>query len=111
MQAIRRTIHGYSAFEGPPFDGTPFSTISRERGIRHLYVGGLATDYCVKHSVLDALRAGLEVTVFTDAIAGIDVTAGDSERALEEMRAAGAHSSTSHSHSHKAQGIGFASWA
>ena len=55
-------------------------------------MGGLATDYCVKHSVLDARRAGLEVTVLTDAIAGVEVNVGDSERALEEMRAAGAAS-------------------
>lgn len=82
---------GYSAFEGGRSDGTPFLDDLRERGTRHLYVGGLATDYCVKHSVLDARRAGLEVTVLTDAIAGIDVNVGDSERALEEMRAAGAH--------------------
>ena len=88
---------GYSAFEGRLSDGTPFLDHLRERGVGHLYVGGLATDYCVKHSVLDARRADLEVTVLTDAIAGIDVNAGDAERALEEMRAAGAHIS-----SHKA---------
>lgn len=89
---------GYSAFEGRLSDGTPFVDDLRKRGIRHLYVGGLATDYCVSHSVLDALRAGIDVTVFTDAIAGIDVKAGDSERALNEMRAAGAQIS-----GHKAQ--------
>jgi nicotinamidase/pyrazinamidase len=82
---------GYSALGGSRPDGKAFLDDLRERGIQHLYVGGLATDYCVKHSVLDARRAGLDVTVLTDAIAGIDVTAGDSERALGEMRAAGAH--------------------
>lgn len=81
---------GYSAFEGRRSDGTALLDDLRQRGIRHVYVGGLATDYCVKHSVLDARRAGLEVTVLTDAIAGIDVNAGDSQRALDEMRAAGA---------------------
>jgi nicotinamidase/pyrazinamidase len=81
---------GYSAFEGRRSDGTALLDDLRQRGIRHLYVGGLATDYCVKHSVLDARRAGLEVTVLTDAIAGIDVNAGDSQQALDEMRAAGA---------------------
>jgi len=53
-------------------------------------VGGLATDYCVKHSVLDLLRAGLAVTVLGDAIAGVDVQPGDSARALADMRNAGA---------------------
>lgn len=85
---------GYSAFEGRRSDGTALLDDLRQRGIRHLYVGGLATDYCVKHSVLDARRAGLEVTVLSDAIAGIDVNAGDSEQALDEMRAAGAHVSS-----------------
>ena len=85
---------GYSAFEGRRSDGTALLDDLRQRGVRHLYVGGLATDYCVRHSVLDARRAGLEVTVLTDAIAGIDVNAGDSQRALDEMRAAGAQIST-----------------
>lgn len=59
--------------------------------IRKLFVGDLATDYCcVRSSVLDALSAGDEVTVLEDAVAGVDVTYGDSERALEEMRSAGA---------------------
>jgi nicotinamidase/pyrazinamidase len=91
---------GYSAFEGRLPDGTPFLDDLRKRGIRRLYVGGLATDYCVKHSVLDARRSGLEVTVLTDAVAGIDVEAGDSERALNEMRAAGAEIQVT---SHKSQ--------
>jgi nicotinamidase/pyrazinamidase len=82
--------HGYSALEGHTSDGRTLLSDLRERGIDHLYVGGLATDYCVKHSVLDARRAGLEVTVLADAIAGVDVKSGDSTRAMAEMRAAGA---------------------
>jgi nicotinamidase/pyrazinamidase len=81
---------GYSALEGHNPNGTNFLDDLKARGIDHLYVGGLATDYCVKHSVLDARRAGLEVTVLTDAIAGVEVNVGDSARALKEMRAAGA---------------------
>lgn len=81
---------GYSAFEGHTPGGTTLLDDLRERRIDHLYVGGIATDYCVKHSVLDARHAGFDVTVLTDAIAGVDVTPGDSVRALEEMRAAGA---------------------
>ena len=59
-------------------------------GVRRLYVGGLATDYCVKHSTLDGLKAGFEVVVLQEASRGVDVQPGDSERAVEEMRAAGA---------------------
>ena len=81
---------GYSAFEGYTSEGRPFLSDLRERQIDHLYVGGLATDYCVKHSVLDALRFGFEVTVLGDAIAGVDVRSGDSARAIADMRKAGA---------------------
>lgn len=81
---------GYSALEGYTPDGRTFLADLRDRQIGHLYVGGLATDYCVKHSVLDALRAGVEVTVLGEAIAGVDVKPGDSGRALVEMQSAGA---------------------
>jgi len=79
---------GYSAIEGRTPAGKSFLKDLRERGIDHLYVGGLATDYCVRHSVLDALSAGLRVTVLGDAIAGVD--AEGSERAVAEMRLHGA---------------------
>lgn len=87
--------HGYSVFEGQTERGESFGDDLRKRGVRHLYVGGLATDYCVKHSVLDALRSGLEVTVLADAIAGVEVNPGDSTHAIDEMRAAGARFATS----------------
>jgi len=79
---------GYSAFEGQTPEGSLFLGDLQERGIRHLYVGGLATDYCVKHSVLDALSAGFQVTVLEDAIAGVDPEG--SARAVIEMRERGA---------------------
>lgn len=60
-----------------------------ERGIRRLFIGGLATDYCVKWTALDAVRNGLEAFVLTDAIRGVDAQPGDSARAIEEMKAAG----------------------
>jgi nicotinamidase/pyrazinamidase len=80
----------YSAFDGRSADGKTLEVLLAERQVRHLYVGGLATDYCVRSSVLDARKAGLEVTVLGDAIAGVEVAPGDSGRALEEMRRAGA---------------------
>jgi nicotinamidase/pyrazinamidase len=80
--------HGYSAFEGRTADGTALLVDLHARGIRHLLLGGLATDYCVRHTTLDALAGGLSVTVLDDAIAGVD--AEDSKRALAEMREHGA---------------------
>jgi nicotinamidase/pyrazinamidase len=81
---------GYSALGGHTPGGTTLAAALQEGNIDHLYVGGLATDYCVKQSVLDARRLGLNVTVLGDAIAGVDVHPGDSTRAIDEMRTAGA---------------------
>ena len=81
---------GYSAFEGKTSDGRSLLDDLRARQVEHLVVGGLATDYCVKHSVLDALRYGFDVRVLEDAIAGVNLRPDDSTRALAEMRAAGA---------------------
>lgn len=80
----------YSAFDGRSEDGMSLDETLSALNIRRLYVGGLATDYCVRSSVLDALSAGYEVTVLVDAIAGVDINQGDSVKALEEMRLAGA---------------------
>jgi nicotinamidase/pyrazinamidase len=75
---------GYSGFEG-----TDLEQLLRERGITQVTIVGLATDYCVKNTALDALRAGFQVTVDTTAVRGVEVQPGDSEHALEEVRAAG----------------------
>ena len=82
--------HGYSAFDGHTAAGKSLLDDLRDRRIRRVYVMGIATDYCVRESALDALRAGLEVRVLADAIAGIDVRPGDAQRALDEISAAGA---------------------
>ncbi len=63
----------------------------REHQVHRLLVGGLATDYCVRSSVLDARRQGFEVGVLADAVGAVDVKPGDGERALTELVAAGAH--------------------
>lgn len=81
---------GYSALEGRTSEGKLLLADLQERGLDHLYVAGLATDYCVKQTVLAALAAGLTVTVLGDAIAGVDAEPGDSVRALDEMREKGA---------------------
>jgi nicotinamidase/pyrazinamidase len=80
----------YSAFDGRLADGRSLQELLAVRGVVKLYVGGLATDYCVKETVLAALRYGFTVTVLEDAIAGVDVSPGDSLQALTEMQTAGA---------------------
>jgi nicotinamidase/pyrazinamidase len=72
------------------FDGTGLAGWLREHGVGRLYVAGLATDYCVRASVLDAIDEGFDVAVLEDAIGAVDVHPGDGDTALEEMRAAGA---------------------
>ena len=84
------TDDGYSAFEGSVTGRGRLIDDLRARGVTHLIVGGLATDYCVRASVLDARREGLAVTVVGDGVRAVDVQPGDGARALEEMQAAGA---------------------
>jgi len=72
------------------FEGTDLARKLKERGIRRLLVGGLATDYCVKETVSDGLKYGFEVFHLDDASKGVNVNLGDSERALQEMVAMGA---------------------
>ncbi|HDM88754.1 MAG TPA: bifunctional nicotinamidase/pyrazinamidase [Candidatus Bathyarchaeota archaeon] len=67
------------------FDGTNLERELKDAGIKRVFVGGLATDYCVKSTVLDALRLGFETILLVDAIKGVDAKPGDSERAIEEM--------------------------
>ncbi|MBJ6751189.1 nicotinamidase [Geomonas anaerohicana] len=86
--------NGYSAMQGTTENGTPFAMLLRRMELDRLYVGGLATDYCVKESVLEALKEGFAVTVLTDAIRGVEMKPGDSDRALQEMMAAGADQAT-----------------
>ncbi|MEE2965328.1 MAG: isochorismatase family protein [Acidobacteriota bacterium] len=83
---------GYSAFDGCLDAGseTVLADDLARRDVTHLVIGGFATDYCVRASVLDALTAGFDVTLLLDAVAAVDQTAGDGQRALDEMRAAGA---------------------
>ncbi len=86
---------GYSVLEGTLPDGTHFPDALRRHRVRHLIVGGLATDYCVRHSVLDTIAQGWHVTLVTDAIAAVNLQPDDGERALEEMEKAGAELSLS----------------
>jgi nicotinamidase/pyrazinamidase len=78
-----RDTEGYSGF-----DATNLAQLLRERGVDEVTIVGLATDYCVRHTALDALRAGFAVRVDPEATRGVD--AGDAAKALDELRAAGA---------------------
>ena len=60
-------------------------------GITHVYFCGLATDYCVHFSAIDALRMGFEVTVLLEACRGVDLPAGNVSRAVSDMRDRGVH--------------------
>jgi len=86
---------GYSAFsERDPVSGesssTPLEVMLKARGIEHVVVSGLATDYCVVETVVDARVAGFEVDVVRDAIRAVDLEPGDGDRAIARMRDAGA---------------------
>ncbi len=72
------------------FGETDLAAKLRARGIRRLFVGGLATDYCVLHTVTGGLDAGFTVYVLADAVRAVDVTAGDGTRALRAMEDRGA---------------------
>jgi nicotinamidase/pyrazinamidase len=72
------------------FDGTDLALQLRNEGVEEVWVGGLATDYCVKNTVLDALREGFEVKAIADAMRAVELKPGDGQKAIEEMAAAGA---------------------
>ncbi|MEM1601950.1 MAG: nicotinamidase [Candidatus Bathyarchaeia archaeon] len=72
------------------FEGTDLEERLRRAGVRRVFVGGLATEYCVKSTVLDALRYGFETFLLEDAVRGIDATPGDVEKAIKEMLERGA---------------------
>lgn len=85
---------GYSGFtmrdpETGETTSTELERLLRDAGVEAVAVIGLATDYCVKATALDAARVGFRTTVLTDAIASVDLEPGDGERAFEELRNAG----------------------
>jgi nicotinamidase/pyrazinamidase len=72
------------------FEDTDLAERLRREGVQRLFVGGLATDYCVLNTVRDALSRGFRVALLEDAVRAIDAQPGDGERAKEEMRRLGA---------------------
>lgn len=85
-KADTRMRDSYSAFGGTDLDQR-----LKAAGVQRLFVGGLATDYCVLNSVQDALRLGYRVALLIDAVRAVDVNQGDGVRALEQMQRLGAH--------------------
>jgi nicotinamidase/pyrazinamidase len=86
---------GYSGFTvRDPASGeehqTPLEDMLRARGIERVVIAGLATDYCVKETAIDSATKGFATTVLTNAIRAVDLEPGDGERAIDDMRKAGA---------------------
>jgi nicotinamidase/pyrazinamidase len=94
---VRKGANGEDGYSGftmrDPVSGqtkpTELEAILRDAGARRAVVIGLATDYCVKATALDAARLGFETTIVEEAIAAVDLARGDGERALAELRNAG----------------------
>ena len=84
-KGMDESADGYSGF-----DGTQLAQLLREEDVNEVWVGGLATDYCVKHTVLDARRAGFEVKALADAMRAVNRNPDDGAKAIAEMRNAGA---------------------
>jgi nicotinamidase/pyrazinamidase len=82
------TDPGREAYSG--FEGTDLEDDLKREGIARLFVGGLATDYCVKNTVLDGLKAGFEANLLRDATRAVNLQPGDGKEAINEMVEAGA---------------------
>jgi nicotinamidase/pyrazinamidase len=89
-KGYRRDLDSYSVFfENDRCTPTGLDGFLKGLFIEQLFIGGLATDYCVLYSVMDAIRLGYKVVVLTDAVRGVDVPGGSVERAFDLMREAG----------------------
>lgn len=94
---VRKGANGEDGYSGftmrDPVTGetipTELEALLRDRGIERVVVCGLASDYCVKATALDAAALGFETAVLVDAIRAVDLQPGDGFRAIEEMAAAG----------------------
>jgi nicotinamidase/pyrazinamidase len=79
----------YSGFAAVDSRGVVLNDVLRQSGIERIYVGGLATDYCVKETVLDGLRQGFQVVLLQDGICGVNLQPEDSDQAIDAMVKAG----------------------
>ena len=100
--SVRKGSNGEDGYSGftmrDPVTGTDRPTelesMLREQGVARVVIGGLATDYCVRATAMDAVDRGFAVAVLTDAVAAVDRQPGDGARALEDVAAAGAKLAT-----------------
>lgn len=91
-------VDSYSGFfDNDHQKSTGLHAFLLEKGVNELVIAGLATDYCVKYTALDAVRLDYVTTVITDATRGVDLNPGDVKKSLEEMAASGVQLSTSDS--------------
>lgn len=81
---------GYSAFEAEDERGVSFTKLLRMLNVKELFIAGLATDYCVKFSSLEAIKHGFKVTILLDAMQGVDLKPDDSRKAIKEIVGKGA---------------------
>lgn len=87
----------YSGFQGVDDKGTSLDTCLKNLGVGRIFVGGLATDYCVLNTVLDGISFGYDVYILTDSIRAVNVKPDDGEKALKEMTQKGAQLTTTES--------------
>ncbi len=95
--SVRKGSNGEDGYSGftmrDPLTGetipTELEALLRGRGVGRVRVCGLATDYCVRATALDAVRLGFEATLLVDAVAAVDLKPGDGANAIDELRAAG----------------------
>ncbi len=89
-KGVQSDEDGYSAFDGASEYGNHLEEILVMNRVAEVYVGGLATDYCVKATALDALKKGYETVLLADACRAVNLKPDDGEKAVTEMVAAGA---------------------
>jgi len=89
-KGMGETEDAYSAFQARNESDVPLAALLNARDVNHLYIAGLATDYCVKSSAVDGLDQGFRVTLVLDGVRAVNLQPSDGEQALAEMRARGA---------------------
>ena len=80
----------YSGFSAQDLSGQPLFNLFKRMGVSELYIAGLATDYCIKFTAIDALKNKFKVRILTDAIKGVDLKPDDSQRAIQKITKMGA---------------------
>lgn len=90
-KAFKTDTDSYSGFDGVDAEGRSLIEVLKARKISRVFITGLATDYCVKETARDALKNGFEVYLVTDAMRAVNLNENDGEKALQELKNAGAH--------------------